>query len=58
MTITTSGDRASARGAHSRPADGGDKARFVKEIDEALIAARIDLAVHSAKDVPGSCPTA
>ena len=56
VTITTSGDRASARGPHAPPAEGGDKARFVKEIDEALLAARIDLAVHSAKDVPGELP--
>ena len=56
VTITTSGDRASARGPHAPPAEGGDKARFVKEIDEALLAARVDLAVHSAKDVPGELP--
>lgn len=56
VTITTSGDRASAHGRHPSPPEGGDKARFVKEIEEALIAARIDLAVHSAKDVPGELP--
>jgi hydroxymethylbilane synthase len=50
VTIATSGDR---------PAGGaqlGDKSRFVKEIEEALLANKIDLAVHSAKDVPGAIP--
>jgi hydroxymethylbilane synthase len=46
VTITTSGDR----GAHM------DKSRFVKELEEALLAAELDLAVHSAKDVPGELP--
>ncbi len=31
----------------------GDKARFVRGIEEALLAGEVDLAVHSAKDVPG-----
>jgi hydroxymethylbilane synthase len=46
VPITTSGDRGS-------PAD---KSRFVKEIEEALLAGDVDLAVHSAKDVPGALP--
>ena len=33
-----------------------DKSRFVKEIDEALLRGNVDLAVHSAKDVPGELP--
>ena len=47
VEITTSGDRGSPV---------GDKSRFVKEIEEALLAGEIDMAVHSAKDVPGVLP--
>jgi hydroxymethylbilane synthase len=47
VEITTSGDRVRAA---------GDKSRFVKEIEEALLAGEVDLAVHSAKDVPGVMP--
>ena len=47
VAITTSGDR----GAVTE-----DKSRFVKEIEEALLAGEVDLAVHSAKDVPGLLP--
>jgi hydroxymethylbilane synthase len=46
ITITTSGDRGSRE----------DKSRFVKEIEQALLATEIDLGVHSAKDVPGELP--
>src|SRR3989442_13473491 len=34
----------------------GGKGLFTKEIDEALLAGRIDLAVHSMKDVPFQLP--
>jgi hydroxymethylbilane synthase len=44
VEIATSGDQ--ARGV-------GDKSRWVDTIEAALVAGEIDLAVHSAKDVPG-----
>ncbi len=35
---------------------GGDKARFVRGIEEALLADEVDLGVHSAKDLPSELP--
>jgi hydroxymethylbilane synthase len=52
VEILTSGDETSRTATSSV----GDKSRFVKEIEEALLDGRIDLAVHSAKDVPGVLP--
>ncbi len=50
--IRTTGDV-----VQDRPlADMGGKGLFAKEIEEALIAGKIDLAVHSAKDLPTELP--
>lgn len=48
VVIRTSGDKVQDRTL----ADIGGKGLFTKEIDEALLDGRIDLAVHSMKDVP------
>jgi hydroxymethylbilane synthase len=48
VAIRTTGERLLDRSL----ADAGGKGLFTKEIDEALIAGRIEFAVHSAKDVP------
>jgi hydroxymethylbilane synthase len=47
VTITTLGDRGAAV---------LDKSRWVSELERALLDDRIDLAVHSAKDVPAELP--
>lgn len=52
VTITTSGDRLQ----QAPLSDPGGKQLFVKEIDDALLAGAIDLAVHSAKDMPATLP--
>ena len=52
VTVRTSGDR-----IQDRPlAEAGGKGLFTKEIEEALLAGTIDLAVHSAKDMPTVLP--
>lgn len=54
IVVTTSGDRYADR---SLAAIGG-KELFTREIDQALAAGAIDLAVHSLKDVPAERPAA
>ncbi len=48
IPLTTSGDKIQDRSL----ADIGGKGLFIKELEEALISKKIDIAVHSAKDVP------
>jgi hydroxymethylbilane synthase len=50
--IVTTGDRLYQKAL----ADFGGKGLFTKEIDEALLTKRVDLAVHSAKDLPTQLP--
>lgn len=50
--ITTTGDRVQDR----RLIEAGGKQLFTKEIEEALLDGRVDLAVHSMKDVPAEQP--
>lgn len=52
FTIATSGDLLKEVPLKDR----GGKGLFVKEIEEHLATGRIDLAVHSVKDVPGQIP--
>lgn len=52
VTVRTSGDRL----RDVSLARFGGKGLFVKEIEEALLAGRADLAVHSAKDLPAQRP--
>jgi hydroxymethylbilane synthase len=47
VTVTVAGDRG---------AGVSDKSRWVNELERALLAGRIDIAVHSAKDVPSELP--
>src|SRR5690606_37342034 len=50
--ISTSGDQ-----IQDRPlSEAGGKGLFTKEIEEALLGGRIDIAVHSSKDMPTALP--
>ncbi len=51
--IKTSGDRFQAAGVNQI----GVKGVFIKEIEDALLENRVDLAVHSMKDVPTEIPS-
>ena len=52
LQVTTTGDRAQYRPL----SEIGGKGLFVKEIEEALLEGRADLAVHSVKDLPARLP--
>lgn len=52
VPIVTSGDRIQDR----RLIEAGGKGLFTKELDDALLDGRIDLAVHSLKDLPTKLP--
>jgi len=52
VIIRTSGDRMTDQPL----ADAGGKRLFVKEIEDALLAGMIDVAVHSSKDLPVDLP--
>ena len=54
QTITTGGDR--NRGSLEAMAARGEQGFWVKEIEEALASSRIDIAVHSLKDMPTQQP--
>jgi len=54
VKITTTGDKI----LDSPLSKVGGKGLFVKEIEEALLEKRVDLAVHSMKDVPAELPDA
>lgn len=52
VTIRTGGDKIQDRTL----AEAGGKGLFIKEIEDALLAGQVDLAVHSMKDVPTFLP--
>jgi hydroxymethylbilane synthase len=49
VVVKTSGDQRTGE-------PGGDKARFVREIERALLDGEVDIGVHSAKDLPTELP--
>ena len=52
VPVITSGDKITDKNLY----DIGGKALFLKELEEQLLAGKIDIAVHSLKDVPGILP--
>ena len=59
VVIRTSGDRVGeAPAGAASVSDEGGKRLFVKEIEDALLDGRVDVAVHSTKDMPADMPVA
>lgn len=56
VIITTTGDNRAMIDADRPLKEIGNKGLFTKEIEEALLAGRIDIAVHSMKDMPVAQP--
>jgi len=56
VRIRTAGDRFQAVSVAQIGAEAGTKGVFIKEIEDALLADSVDLAVHSMKDVPTEIP--
>lgn len=56
VTIQTSGDWKPSDGETKLPENTGGKGLFAKEIEEYLLADRIDCGVHSLKDMPAFLP--
>jgi hydroxymethylbilane synthase len=57
VVIRTSGDRiGEAAMSEASVSDAGGKRLFVREIEEALLDGRVDVAVHSTKDMPTDMP--
>jgi hydroxymethylbilane synthase len=53
VVIKTTGDTSPSAAGATGTSTGEDKSRWVDTLEKALLAGEIDLAVHSAKDVPG-----
>jgi hydroxymethylbilane synthase len=56
IRIRTSGDRFQAASVSQIGSETGIKGIFIKELEDALLAGTVDLAVHSMKDVPTESP--
>lgn len=56
VTIQTTGDWKPAQGETRLLESAGGKGQFAKEIEESLLAGRVDCGVHSMKDMPAFLP--
>jgi hydroxymethylbilane synthase len=56
VRIHTSGDKMQTASVAQIGAEGSAKGIFIKELEDALLAGSVDLAVHSMKDIPTQTP--